>query len=60
MGMSLSRTEWTAEMLNTLPDDGQRYEIIDGKLFVTPMPALLHQRTWCALQGCTSRAETCD
>ena len=44
MGMSLSRTEWTAEMLNALPDDGQRYEIIDGELFVTPMPALVHQR----------------
>ena len=44
MGMSLSRTEWTAEMLSTLPDDGQRYEIIDGELFVTPMPALVHQR----------------
>ena len=44
MGMSLPRTEWTAEMLNTLPDDGRRYEIIDGELFVTPMPALVHQR----------------
>ena len=44
MGMSLSRTEWTAEMLNTLPDDGQRYEIIAGKLFVTPMPAFVRQR----------------
>jgi len=43
MGMSLSRTEWTVEMLNALPDDGQRYEVIDGELFVTPAPAFVHQ-----------------
>ena len=44
MGMSLSRTEWTAEMLNDLPDDGCRYEVIDGELFVTPAPSVVHQR----------------
>jgi len=44
MGMSLSRTEWTVEMLNALPDDGQRYEVIDGELYVTPAPAVVHQR----------------
>ena len=43
MGMSLSRTEWTVEMLNALPDDGQRYEVIDGELFVTPAPSIVHQ-----------------
>jgi Uma2 family endonuclease len=26
-----------------LPDDGKRYEIIDGELFVTPSPRILHQ-----------------
>jgi len=26
------------------PDDGSRYEVLDGELFVTPAPALLHQR----------------
>lgn len=30
-------------MLDALPDDGQRYEIIDGRLFVTPSPAVPHQ-----------------
>ena len=43
MGMPLSHTEWTAEMLNDLPDDGNRYEVIDGELFVTPTPADIHQ-----------------
>jgi Uma2 family endonuclease len=33
-----------------LPDDGKRYEIIDGELFVTPAPRTLHQKivTWLA------------
>ena len=30
-------------MLDALPDDGQRYEIIDGELFVTPAPGEFHQ-----------------
>ncbi len=33
---------WTAEMLDELPDDGNRYEIIDGELFVTPSPTWRH------------------
>jgi Uma2 family endonuclease len=27
-----------------LPDDGNRYEVIDGELLVTPAPSPLHQR----------------
>lgn len=30
-------------MLDALPDDGQRYELIDGVLFVTPAPSDGHQ-----------------
>ena len=45
MGMpALPTTGWTVEMLDALPDDGQRYEIIDGELFVTPAPRRAHQR----------------
>jgi Uma2 family endonuclease len=45
MGMPAPETkEWTYEMLETLPDDGNRYEIIDGELLVTPAPAWSHQR----------------
>ena len=44
MGMhALPTTGWTVDMLETLPDDGKRYEIIDGELFVTPAPYLVHQ-----------------
>ena len=43
MAMPADRTEWTIDMLDALPDDGQRYEIIDGELFVTPSPSDLHQ-----------------
>jgi Uma2 family endonuclease len=35
---------FTREDLETLPDDGRRYELIDGCLVVTPAPALRHQR----------------
>ena len=35
--------EWTVELLETLPDDGLRYELIDGTLLVSPAPSALHQ-----------------
>lgn len=45
MGMPATATkDWTVEMLETLPDDGNRYEIIDGELIVSPSPGLRHQR----------------
>ena len=43
MAMPAARVEWTVEMLDALPDDGNRYEIIDGELFVTPAPTDVHQ-----------------
>ena len=36
---------WTVDDLAAFPDDGLRYEIIDGILLVSPSPALQHQRT---------------
>lgn len=35
--------EWTVEDVLRLPEDGNRYEVIDGVLCVTPAPRLLHQ-----------------
>ncbi len=43
MGMPAQQTEWTADMARALPDDGKRYEVLDGELFVTPSPRLSHQ-----------------
>jgi Uma2 family endonuclease len=44
MGMpDLASHDWTREDLARLPDDGNRYEVLDGELFVTPMPVPLHQ-----------------
>ena len=43
MGMPAQQTEWTAEMARALPDDGYRYEVLDGELFVTPAPSYQHQ-----------------
>jgi Uma2 family endonuclease len=34
----------TRDDLDVLPDDGHRYEVVDGSLIVTPMPSWLHQR----------------
>ena len=44
MVMAAVSTSWTAEMIRALPDDGNRYEVIDGELFVTPSPVLRHQQ----------------
>ena len=43
MAMPAAHADWTVEMLDALPDDGRRYELIDGALFVTPAPGELHQ-----------------
>jgi len=40
---SRERTDWTVAELQELPDDGNRYEIIDGVLYVTPAPRAVHQ-----------------
>ncbi len=43
MGMPVQETQWTADRARALPDDGKRYEVLDGELFVTPAPARVHQ-----------------
>src|SRR5438876_5953385 len=44
MSMPTLIRQWTVDDLQDLPDDGNRYEIIDGALFVTPAPSWSHQR----------------
>jgi Uma2 family endonuclease len=46
-GMSVmprDATDWTVEDLDRIPDDGLRYELLDGILLVTPAPIVVHQR----------------
>jgi Uma2 family endonuclease len=42
MGMPAAETEWTVEMVRAIPDDNNRYEVVDGELFVTPAPSWRH------------------
>ena len=43
MGMPETLERWTAARVRELPDDGNRYEVVDGELFVTPAPSWDHQ-----------------
>ena len=43
------RGPWRFEELAGLPDDGRRYEVVDGALLVTPPPGHLHQVVGAAL-----------
>ena len=36
--------DWTVTDLDLLPDDGLRYELVDGVLLVSPAPSMAHQR----------------
>jgi len=43
MGMAAPSSRWTIARVRALPDDGKRYEVIDGELFVSPSPTWEHQ-----------------
>ena len=44
MVMPNLKRRWTVAERDELPDDGNRYEVIDGELFVTTAPSFMHQR----------------
>jgi Uma2 family endonuclease len=56
-----NRVRWTTADLELFPDDGKRYEIIDGELIVTRAPRWSHQQVtgrifndldaWCQSEG---------
>lgn len=51
MGMAISVPRYTVDDLERFPDDGNRYELLDGILLVTPGPRPAHQVVAGRLQG---------
>ena len=43
MEMATARKIWTLRELHSLPDDGNKYELVRGELFVTPPPNEDHE-----------------
>lgn len=43
MGMADAARRYTVDEVLAFPDDGNRYELVDGELLVTPAPSLPHQ-----------------
>jgi Uma2 family endonuclease len=41
--MPYSLKRWTLDELHRLPDDGNKYELVRGELFVTPAPSTAHE-----------------
>ncbi len=50
----MATLRWTSQDLDLLPDDGKRYEIVDGELYVSKQPHWHHQfvanQVWEVLQ----------
>src|ERR1017187_1072919 len=43
MPMATESATWTVAQRDRLPDDGKKYEVVGGELFVTPAPAIRHE-----------------
>lgn len=43
MHMATRVKRWTLDEVHSLPDDGNKYELIHGELFVTPPPSADHE-----------------
>ena len=55
MLMAAATRAWTLAELDRLPDDGNKYELIDGELFVTPAPSTPHEELAAVLREILSR-----
>jgi Uma2 family endonuclease len=49
MGMPQAARDWTVQRVLALPEDGNRHEVVDGELLVTPSPTFHHQDAVLAL-----------
>jgi Uma2 family endonuclease len=62
MDARITSQRWTSADLDVLPDDGRRYEIVDGELYVSRQPHWHHQETcgrvYAALLAWSGRAGT--
>jgi Uma2 family endonuclease len=43
MAVSTAIKSWTLQELHSLPEDGNKYELLEGELLVTPAPAPVHE-----------------
>jgi Uma2 family endonuclease len=43
MALAVRPARWTLEQKHRLPDDGNKYELVRGQLFVTPPPTNAHE-----------------
>lgn len=43
MAVATVAKKWTLEELHSLPEDGNKFEIVRGELFVTPPPSVPHE-----------------
>ena len=50
MSVHVPDLDWTVARALALPEDGNRYEVLDGELFVTPAPTWGHQSVLAVLQ----------
>jgi len=49
MHVAIETKRWTLDELHSLPDDGNKYELVRGELFVTPAPTGQHESILAAL-----------
>jgi Uma2 family endonuclease len=56
MAMPMQVPRYTVDQVRSFPEDGQRYELLDGFLLVTPAPANLHQTVTLNLAVCLHQA----
>ena len=51
MFVAIDTKRWTLDELHNLPDDGNKYEVVRGDLFVTPAPSGRHESILAALSA---------